>query len=270
MLKCNCEQDPVCACPKAVVCVKGLSFGYDGALVLEDVTFCIDEGIFLGIIGPNGGGKTTLLKLLIGLLKPRNGRIEIFGFPPSDLRVRRALIGYVPQKNIVDWHFPASALDVVLMGAYGKIGLCRRIDAETRRKAHQLLNLVGLSDYAHQPIGELSGGQQQRVFIARAMINEPRLLILDEPLASVDSAGQAAFFSFLRELKTNFQLTMILVSHDVGQLRHFADQIACLHRTIHWHERSELIDEKTISKFYTCELDTFLSEHKKHIDEFHA
>jgi zinc transport system ATP-binding protein len=269
MLKCSCENDPVCTCPEAMVCIKNLSFAYGEEPVLEDVTFCIDEGIFLGVIGPNGGGKTTLVKLIVGLLTPRNGRVEVFGVPPSDLHRRRSLIGYVPQHNIVDWNFPASALDAVLMGAYGKIGLARRLDTATRQKARELLELVGLADFAHKPIGKLSGGQQQRAFIARALISNPKLLILDEPLAGIDTAGQATLFGFLHELKTRFQLTMILVSHDVGQLAHFADQIACLNHKIHWHDRSELIDEKVLGKVYACEFDTFITQHKEHIEEFH-
>lgn len=257
MIKCQCENQPQCTCDHRVVCLKNVSFARGDRQVLDDITFCIDEGVFLGIIGPNGGGKTTLLKLILGTLPLPSGRIELFGRSLDALGAERSLIGYVPQKHEIDKNFPVSALDVVLMGAVAKVGLFRRIPAELKERAAALLDRVGVGDLKDRPIGRMSGGQQQRTFIARALISEPRLLILDEPTVGLDSAGQKNFLQLIRNLKDELQLTVIMVSHDVGQLSFYSDQIACLNRRLHWHNRAALLDEQTINHVYTCEMDAY-------------
>lgn len=257
MLKCQCENQEDCTCSSQVVCLKHVTFRRGERLILDDITFCIDKGIFLGVIGPNGGGKTTLLKLILGLLPLQEGRIEVFGQVLSHKRSSRALIGYVPQRSDVDQNFPASALDVVLMGAVSKVGMFRRIPAETRQHAMHLLDTVGMADLANRPIGKMSGGQQQRVYIARALINQPQLLILDEPTVGLDSSSQKHFLHLVQDLKAKFQLTVIMVSHDVGQLSHYADQIACLNRRLHFHNRSALLTDQIISHVYSCEMDAY-------------
>ncbi len=239
------------------MCLKHVSFKRGSKVILDDITFCIDQGIFLGVIGPNGGGKTTLLKLILGDLPQQSGRIEIFGNSLSDSRADRALIGYVPQRSDIDQNFPATALDVVLMGAVAKAGLFRRIPRETRQRAMHLLEKTGIADLANRPIGRMSGGQQQRVYIARALINEPRLLILDEPTVGLDSTSQKQFLHLVEELKQEFGLTVIMVSHDIGQLAHYADQMACLNRKLHFHERSALLTDQIISHVYSCEMDAY-------------
>lgn len=257
MLNCQCEKQENCTCTSGVVCLKNVSFRRGEKVILEDITFCIDQGIFLGVIGPNGGGKTTLLKLILGVLPMQKGTLEIFGHDLSRKRRNRTMIGYVPQRADVDQNFPATALDVVLMGAAAKTGLLRRVSNETRKRAMELLDLTGIADLAHRPIGRMSGGQQQRVYISRALINEPRLLILDEPTVGLDSNSQTQFLHLVQDLKKQFQLTVIMVSHDVGQLSHYADQIACLNRRLHFHDRSALLTDQIISHVYSCEMSAY-------------
>jgi len=239
------------------VCLKHVSFNRGSKVILDDITFCIDQGIFLGVIGPNGGGKTTLLKLILGVLPLQKGRIEIFGHNLLRSRADRAMIGYVPQRSDVDQNFPATALDVVLMGAVAKAGLFRRIPSEIKDRAMSLLEKTGIADLADRPIGRMSGGQQQRVYIARALINDPRLLILDEPTVGLDSTSQKNFLHLVQDLKSELGLTVMMVSHDVGQLAHYADQMACLNRRLHFHDRSGLLTDQIITHVYTCEMDAY-------------
>lgn len=257
MIKCECEDKPQCACEDGVVCLKNVTFRRGDKVVLENLTFCIDEGVFLGVIGPNGGGKTTLLQLILGTLPMQDGSIEVFGKSPGNLGNSRSLIGYVPQKHEIDKNFPATAVDVVLMGATAKLGLFKRVPADTRKRAAELLDLVGVGDLSKQPIGRMSGGQQQRTFIARALINDPRLLILDEPTVGIDSAGQKQFLEFARKLKDEMNLTVVMVSHDVGQLSYYADQMACLNKRLHWHDRAQYLNEQIVRDTYACELDAY-------------
>lgn len=263
MIKCSCESQEICTCKKGVVCVKHVSFYRGPRCVLDNITFCIDQGVFLGIIGPNGGGKTTLLKILLGVLPVQSGTIELFGHDLSNSAEVKSMIGYVPQRSVIDQNFPASALDVVLMGATAKTGLFKKISKETISRAKEMLDMVGLADLASRPIGRMSGGQQQRVFIARALINQPRLLILDEPTVGVDSANQQRFLHMIEDLKSRFELTIIMVSHDIGQLTHYADQVACLNKRLHWHNRSELLTSDVLDHVYSCEMDAYKEKVKE-------
>jgi len=258
MIKCDCEDRPSCACEKGVVCAKNLGFRRNGTVILYDITFCLDEGIFLGVIGPNGGGKTTLLELIVGLLPVTDGRLEVFQTDPSRLGPRRRWIGYVPQRHRIDPNFPATALDVVLMGAAQLVGLGRRYPRELRQRAREMLERTGVGELWDRPIGCMSGGQQQRVFLARALITQPRLLILDEPTSGVDSLGQQRFLHLVRTLRDELGLTVIMVSHDVAQLSYYADQIACLNRTLHWHDKASLLTEHVVNSVYQCELDAYI------------
>jgi zinc transport system ATP-binding protein len=249
--------------------VEHVWFLYNGYSVLKDVTFHIESGTSCGLIGPNGGGKTTLLKLTIGLLPLKRGTIRVFGLSPEQVRKTPGIIGYVPQQTLIDWNFPATVEDVVLMGAYGTAGLFRRVGPEIRKRAAELLELTGMKAYGRQAIGKLSVGQQQRVFIARALIAQPQILILDEPTSGIDSGGQHQFYSFIHKLKEQMRLTMLMVSHDVGQLHRFAEQIVCLNQRVHFHDRSELINEEILEETYGCELYLYLKEHKQHLAEYH-
>lgn len=226
------------------IAIEGLCFAYDGPPVLRDVSFTIARRDFVSIVGPNGGGKTTLLKLMLGLLEPQHGTVRVFGRPPREVRRR---IGYMPQHVQFDPQFPVTALDVVLMGRLGigpAIGPSRRADREAALAA---LREVGLADAAGKPLGVLSGGQRQRVLIARALAAAPELLLLDEPTASLDVAVQGDFFDLLHRL--NEHLTIVLVSHDVGFVSQHVQTVVCVARTVEVHTTSEL-DGHAISELY--------------------
>lgn len=251
--------DPVGYHAEPAICLQSVSVHRSGTEVLHDIDLCVDEGVFLGIIGPNGGGKTTLLNVLLGRIRPSSGRVEVFGRKPSSRRLRYQ-VGYVPQYQPIPQNFPATAYDVVLMGAYGVSGKFFPVKRQYKELASQLLYQVRLDHVMHKPIGHLSGGQQQRVFIARALITRPRLLLLDEPLRGVDAAGQSQFFDLLINLKREYDLTVVMVSHDIHLLSKFSEQIACLNQTIHWHDRSELMNHEVISHTYRCELEAIFTQ----------
>jgi zinc transport system ATP-binding protein len=230
--------------PETVIAVERLTFAYQGAPVLEDVTFSIAAREFVSIVGPNGGGKTTLLKLMLGLLQPQSGTIRIFGRPPLEVRQR---IGYVPQHAQFDPQFPVTALDVVLMGRLGISATFGPAGRADRRAAAQALAEVGLADYARRPLPALSGGQRQRVLIARALASEPELLLLDEPTANLDIAVQGDFLELLHGL--NKRMTILLVSHDVGFVSQHVRTVICVARRVDVHATREL-NGRTISALY--------------------
>jgi zinc transport system ATP-binding protein len=228
------------------VYIEDLSVKIDGRRVLEEVSLRIREGEFLGVIGPNGGGKTTLLRAILGLIKPERGRIEVFGKSPE---AARRQIGYLPQKSLFDQRFPISALEVVMMGRYGARGLLRRYTSRDVGASREALSLVGMADYADREIGSLSGGQQQRVFVARAIVSSPRLLLLDEPASGIDSAMQIEFYELLGEL--NKRLTIIMVSHDISAVSAYVKKVACVSRKLYYHDSKELLAED-IEEAYHC------------------
>jgi zinc transport system ATP-binding protein len=224
--------------------VNGLDFAYDGPLVLEDVTFTVMPRQFVSVVGPNGGGKTTLLKLMLGLLRPTRGRVRVFGRPPAEAR---RLIGYVPQHAQFDPQFPVTATDVVLMGRLGLgrgLGPAGRAD---RAAAQRALAEVGLSEFGRRPLAALSGGQRQRVLIARALATDPALLLLDEPTASLDLVVQGGFFELLHRL--NERMTVLLVSHDVGFVSQHVQTAICVSRRVELHATSAL-NGRAISDLY--------------------
>jgi zinc transport system ATP-binding protein len=229
---------------ESVIGVERLTFAYQATPVLQDVTFAIASREFVSVVGPNGGGKTTLLKLMLGLLQPQSGTVRIFGKPP--LRVRER-IGYVPQHAQFDPQFPVAALDVVLMGRLGISAAFGPARSADRRAALQALDEVGLADYARRPLPALSGGQRQRVLIARALASEPELLLLDEPTANLDIAVQGDFLELLHKL--NERMTILLVSHDVGFVSQHVRTVICVARHVDVHPTSEL-NGRTISALY--------------------
>ena len=219
---------------------------YDGVPVLEGVSLSVERNNFLGIIGPNGGGKTTLLKVILGLITPNKGRVSILGRLPGKSRTE---IGYVPQHNLFDHDFPVNVWDVVMMGRYGRTGLMKRYSKTDKEVALGALQTVGMLDSKDRQIGKLSGGEQQRVFIARALVSEPKLLLLDEPTASVDVPMQTGFYELLEQLKE--QMTIILVSHDIGAVSIYVDKIACLNRQLFYHGSKE-IGPEVLEATYKC------------------
>ena len=219
---------------------------YDGVPILEGVSLSVEQDDFLGIIGPNGGGKTTLLKVVLGLIMPTRGTVSVMGKSPQNSRDK---VGYVPQHNLFDREFPISVWDVVLMGRYSKAGLFRRYNDEDRRIAQSALERVGMLDFGERQIGKLSGGEQQRVFIARALASEPRLLLLDEPTASVDPNMQTEFYELLASLKQ--QMAIVLVSHDISVISIYVEKLACLNHELYYHGSKE-IEAEVLEATYKC------------------
>ena len=205
--------------------VHDLTVSYQKKPVLYGVDLEVEEGSLVGIIGPNGAGKSTLIKTIMNMIKPNGGYVKIFGETPKT-GIKR--IGYIPQKESVDWDFPVTVFDVVLMGRYGHLGWFGRVRKEDRTKANECLEQVNMLAYADRPIGNLSGGQQQRVFLARALAQESAVYLMDEPFAGVDAVTENATIELLRELR-NKGKTLIVVHHDLSNAKEYYDEIILSH-----------------------------------------
>jgi ABC-type Mn2+/Zn2+ transport system ATPase subunit len=231
----------------SAVSLRDVCAGYYGRDVLDEVSFDVEAGDFVGIIGPNGSGKSTLLKVIAGLHPAQCGAVSVFGGPPDP---RRRIVGYVPQAESVNWAFPVTALDVVLMGRYSKLGFFRGPAKKDLDSARAALEEVGMADRAGSQIGELSGGQQQRVFVARALTSEPELLLLDEPIAGVDAASQHAIFTLLEDRQRR-GMTIVASTHDLSCVATWFDRLLCLnHRVIAYGPPSEVLNDEILSKTY--------------------
>ncbi|MBV5277945.1 MAG: ABC transporter ATP-binding protein [Campylobacteraceae bacterium] len=211
--------------------IKNLYFGYDGVNVLEDINLVYSKKDFLSIIGPNGGGKSTLLKIMLGILEPKSGSILLFGEKPSEVTRR---ISYVPQDTLVNKDFPIKVMDVVLMGRLSKSKAFSNYSEEDKKIALEMLEKVGMSEFANQKINALSGGQRQRVFIARALASEAEILFLDEPTASIDTAGQIDIFKLLKEL--NQSVGIVIISHDINVALNYATKVVHVNKTLYFHD----------------------------------
>jgi len=232
-----------------IIEIQDLNFSYNSQLALRDVNLSVNHGDFVAMIGPNGGGKTTLLKLMLGLLKANSGDVRIFNKPPQDVSHR---IGYVPQDIHINKNFPISALDVVLMGTLRPGKGWSRHSHQDRQAALNALEQVEMKKFRDHRIGELSGGQKQRVFVARALVTDPELLFLDEPTASIDTRGQNEFYRLLKEL--NESITIIVVSHDLMVISGYVKSVLCVNRRLHYHGHAELTGEM-IEMMYDCTAD---------------
>ena len=218
--------------------LRNLSYSYDGTPVVENANLTVRCGEFVTIVGPNGGGKTTLLRLVLGLLRPDSGSVRVFGCQPEESKPR---MGYVPQHSDIDPSFPATVLDVVLMG---RLGRTRRFGMYTREDvaaAMAALSDVEMAELSRKPFSRLSGGQRQRTLIARALASQPDVLLLDEPTASLDIAMEQELYEILLRLKE--RLTLLLVSHDLAFVSGFTDTVACVNRTVAVHTTSEVTPE---------------------------
>jgi zinc transport system ATP-binding protein len=229
-----------------VINIEHVSVFYGDNRILDDVTLSIEKNDFLGIIGPNGAGKTTLLKVILGMLKPDSGSVSVLGSSPV---ISRKHIGYVPQHSQFDINFPINVRDVVLMGRYNKRGLARKYNKTDLQSVEETLEKVGMLSFKDKQIGKLSGGEQQRVFIARALVADPKILLLDEPTASVDVASQTDFYNLLEDLKR--RMSIILVSHDIGVMSVYVDKIACLNVQLYYHGSKEISPE-ILEATYKC------------------
>jgi zinc transport system ATP-binding protein len=229
--------------------VEHVFYSYESSEVLKDVSFTLESGEFLGIIGPNGGGKTTLLKLLLGILKPDRGLIRVLGQEPHNASHR---VGYVPQNMAFSRSFPISVMDVALMGRLSRWRIGKKYKDEDRQKVESVLKRVGMWDHRDRLMGKLSGGQRQRVLIARALATDPEILFLDEPTAGVDSEFQTDLYDFLKEL--NREVTIVVITHDIGVVSSYMKSIACLNRYFIFHEGGQ-ITQKMIDMAYQCPVD---------------
>ena len=204
--------------------VHDLTVAYADKPVLWDVDLTVPPGVLMGVVGPNGAGKTTLIKAMLGLVRPVSGRVLIHGQP---YQADKRSVGYVPQRGSVDWDFPTTAFDVVLMGTYGRLGWFRRPGAVERELARDALARVGMADLAARQISQLSGGQQQRVFLARALVQQAPVYFMDEPFQGVDAVTERAIVDILRELRSQGR-TVLVVHHDLGTVREYFDWVTLL------------------------------------------
>lgn len=251
-----CGQGLVCVCAmesnvkrREVIAIRHLWAGYEREQVLEDINLSVYEGDFIGLIGPNGGGKTTLIRVLLGLLPPTRGEVQVMGRPVQE---GRRMIGYVPQVVEFDREFPISVWDVARLGRLGQRRLLQRYTAEDGAIVAQALQQVDMFDLRQRPIGELSGGQRQRAYIARALAAQPKILLLDEPTASVDPQVSTSIYELLQQL--NERVTILLISHDMSAISSYVKTVGCLNRRLFYHGEQEITAEM-LELAYQCPID---------------
>ena len=226
--------------------LKNLFFSYDKTLILENVSLTIQEGDFIGIFGPNGGGKTTLLQLIMGFLHPNQGNIILWGSTPQK---NSPLIGYVPQITRFDKEFPITVEEVVQMGCLSKLSLWGTLPPHLKQSALDSLEKVGMASFKNHSFGQLSGGQAQRVLIARALVSNPKLLILDEPTASVDPKAEEEILQILTDLKGS--MTILMVTHDLQTILHKVEKLLCVHRHVHIFSPSEVCEHFGLGLYHS-------------------
>jgi zinc transport system ATP-binding protein len=258
------ENTKKTAMAEEVIRLENVWLYYDGRPALEDINLSLYKDDFLGIIGPNGGGKTTLLRVLLGLAKPSRGRVTILGELPEK---GRRHMGYLPQRSLFDSDFPASVMEVVLLGRLGHTAMFHRYNSADRNAATEALKRVGMLEHRNQQIGKLSGGQQQRVFVARALASNPKILLMDEPMASVDTPMQAGFYELLDSLKR--KMTIVMVSHDISVVSAYVDKIACLNRRLYYHGTKDL-NKHDLEEAYQCPVELIAHGTPHHVFEEHS
>ena len=230
--------------------LEGVGVSYGEVRVLDGINLTVEPGDFLGIIGPNGSGKTTLLRVMLGLLEPQEGSVRLFGQPPSAFREWRRL-GYVPQRAALDPSLPVTVQEVVASGLVASLGLLERIGRAQRSRVTDALARVGMEAHARARIGALSTGQQQRVLIARALCSDPELIILDEPTGGVDPEAQTSFYAMLHHLNREREVTLVLVSHDIGVVAKEVTKLACLNRRLIFHGRpGDFLSDAALTALY--------------------
>ena len=231
---------------KNVIEIKGMNFAFDGRNILENIGFSVEENDFVGVIGPNGGGKTTLLKIILGLLTPQKGSVKILG---SDAVSSRKYIGYAPQFGTSEKSFPIKTIDVVAMGLCGGGCFFPWVSDSKKEKALEVMNFVKIQALAEKPFNQLSGGEQQRALIARAIAADPKILLLDEPTSSVDSSVEEDIYETLRKL--NEKITIILVSHDIGFISNYVNKVACVNKQATLHRTEEINSGDILKEVYS-------------------
>lgn len=250
--------------PESIIRLENINFAYDSKVVLKNVNLEINRGTFMGLVGPNGGGKTTIIKILLGLIEPDSGKVFINNQPINKFKDWNK-IGFVSQKaNTFNKGFPATVFEVVSMGLTAKLGYLKFLNKKAKRQVLHAINQVGMSEYAYRNIGDLSGGQQQRVFIARALVSEPDILILDEPTVGIDFKNVERFYELLHKLNTEQNITMLLITHDTGAMTNYATNIVCLNQTLHFHGRSEeysALSTEDLSRIYGHPVQVIVHDH---------
>lgn len=230
--------------------IENLYVEINGNLILEDVSFEVKKGEIVAVVGPNGGGKTTLVKVILGFVQPTKGKVLIEGKSPKDY-VKSGKVGYLPQKSSYDRDFPVSVFDVVMFGLINTSLPYK----EKEKKVLEYLNYVGMQQYKDYPFGKLSGGQQQRVMIARAIISQPELLILDEPSTGIDVVAQENFYEFIKKINKEIGITVIMVTHDIGAIGSFVDKVVGLNRRLHYlGDFKEFLQKEALDKLYGSEV----------------
>ncbi len=228
-----------------------VTVAYHQVVGIEDVSFGLEPGEFLGIIGPNGSGKTTLLRAVLGLVVPASGSVAVLGAAGRGLAHVRRQIGYVPQRRPLDPQFPITVREAVVMGLYATLGAFKRLTAGDRRRVEAALVAVGLLDSAGHVAGHLSGGQQQRLLIARALVQEPRILLLDEPTSAVDVATRSTIVELVRRLHAERQLTTLYVTHDVNEVMPCVDKVLYINRTVRaFGSCADVLNRETLESLY--------------------
>lgn len=246
------------ASTSSIIEIANLDFAYRDALVLKGVTLHVEPATTLGLIGPNGGGKTTLIRLLLGLIEPTRGTIRIDGMSPREAIRRGDVIGYLPQNpTLPDGRFPISARQVARLGLVGKTGMLHSYRRDDLDFVDELLGMVGIAELAEEPVGMLSGGQLQRVLIARALAARPTILLLDEPTTGIDRIGQQQFLESIATLKKQLGLTVVFVSHDLRAVTAISDRIACLQLRLHYHDVPEHLPPDLVYNMFACDLEAF-------------
>ena len=240
-----------------IINIANVDFAYRETLVLKQVSLRVEAGTTLGLIGPNGGGKTTLIRLLLGLLEPTRGMVRIDGMSPRDAVSRGDVIGYLPQNPPTPENFPISVKQLARLGLIGKTGMLRGYRREDLRFVDELLDRLGIAELGQTPIGDLSGGQLQRVLIARAVAPRPKILLLDEPTTGIDRLGQQQFLESIATLKRELGLTVVFVSHDLRAVSAISDRIACLNLTLHYHDVPEHLPADLVYRMFACDLEAF-------------
>jgi len=238
-----------------IIDISHLDFAYRDQPVLKDIDLAVPRGSTVGLIGPNGGGKTTLLQLLLGLLVPTRGEVRVDGLSPRDATRRGNLVGYLPQRDPMQPTFPIDVRQLVRLGLVGKTRIFHAANREDLDFVERLIDRVGLSDAASTPVKELSGGQLQRAMIARALAPKPKVLLLDEPTTGIDRAGQQRFIELIDSLKKEMELTIVFVSHDLRAVTSVSDRIACLNVTLHYHDVPEHIPAELVYRMFACDLE---------------
>ena len=243
-----------------ILCVDHLSFRYpNGVLALQDIHLHAQRGATLAIVGPNGAGKTTLLRIILGLLDGCTGSVRVAGMSPVEARRAGNVVSWVPQHAHLAWDFPVSVATVVRMGLVGKTGMFRRYRRDDLQYVEHLMDVLNLRDIARRQIGSVSGGQQQRAIIARALAPRPKLLLLDEPTVGVDEAGREAFNDLMQQIKRRFALSLVIVSHDLRTVLQGCQRIACLNRTLHFHDTPDRLTPELLGEVFHCDLTGLLT-----------